>query len=152
MGRFCVVEVALWICSSLPSAVCKHMRVNSRNTKDYFLDWDMIVFGVDRSVLIRVALIVRDLFPLPFGIACRDGIQLQITRSDTDFIQRRVDLQTHDGMTWLGGTKTLSSREVESNDLPERGQNLLGECQCESRNERTASRSHVNCTSSCELK
>jgi hypothetical protein len=102
MGRFCVLEVALWICSSLPSAVCKHMRVNSRNTKDYLLDWDMIIFGVARSVLLCVALIVRDLFSLPFWIARGDGIQLQITRSDTNFIHRRVELQTHDGVIWRG--------------------------------------------------
>jgi hypothetical protein len=112
MGRFCVLEVALWICLSLPSAVCKHMRVNSRNTKDYLLDWDMIAFGVARSVLIRVALIVRDLFSLPFGIACGDGIQLQITRSDTNLIQRRDDLQTHDGVIGKGD-EDLSSGEVE---------------------------------------
>jgi hypothetical protein len=138
MGRFCVLELALWICSSLPSAVCKHMRVNSRNTKDYLLDWDMIVFRVARSVLIRVALIVRDLFSLPFGIACTcgDGIQLQITTSDTNFIQRRVELQTHDVVIGRGdedfefargGRKVMIFRA--------RAKFCVGECQCESCNE-----------------
>jgi len=126
------------------------MRVNSRKAKDDLLDWNVIVFRVVRSVLVGsvlvgVTLIVPDLLSFPFGIARGSRIQVQGTRSGTDFVKRRVDLAHHDEVVRRVHDDLELVRVFRVRESIGGGRKSAPSCM-------DRIRFHVNCTISCEVK